>query len=165
MLGSVDWLAPSLRAYRLAACEYVHAGELFYDDGASALYRIAPGQYWRRFGPILRQELEADFRGRGQPPEAGRVVRLPALARTLRKIAAGGVRAFYEGEIARSLVASLREHGGLHTEADFAAAAAEWVASRQAAPASRTWRCRSSSTRARKKKRSACINARCSISR
>ncbi|MFO1073719.1 MAG: thioesterase domain-containing protein [Geminicoccaceae bacterium] len=70
VLGSVDWLAPSLRAYRLAACEYVHAGELFYDDGASALYRIAPGQYWRRFGPILRQELEADFRGRGQPPEA-----------------------------------------------------------------------------------------------
>ena len=64
VLGSVDWLAPSLRAYRLAACEYVHAGELFYDDGASALYRIAPGQYWRRFGPILRQELEAVLKER-----------------------------------------------------------------------------------------------------
>ena len=80
-----------------------------------------------------RSTLERSQGGRdhylpgGQCPEAGRVVRLPALARTLRKIAAGGVRAFYEGGIARAMVASLAEHGGLHEEADFAAAAAEWV--------------------------------------
>jgi gamma-glutamyltranspeptidase/glutathione hydrolase len=55
------------------------------------------------------------------------VVRLPALARTLRRVADGGHRAFYEGELARCLVASLNEHGGLHTEQDFARAAAEWV--------------------------------------
>jgi len=70
VLGGLDWLAPSLRGYRLAETEYVHAGELFYDDGAQALYRVAPGQYWRRFGPLLRQELEADLLRRGAPPEA-----------------------------------------------------------------------------------------------
>jgi gamma-glutamyltranspeptidase/glutathione hydrolase len=64
----------------------------------------------------------------GQCPEEGRVVRLPALARTLRTIARDGHRAFYEGDLARALVAALAEHGGLHTEADFAAGAeAEWV--------------------------------------
>lgn len=63
----------------------------------------------------------------GQVPEEGRLVRLPALARTLRKIACEGHRAFYEGELARSMAVALAEHGGLHTEADFAAAQAEFV--------------------------------------
>jgi hypothetical protein len=70
VLAGIDWLAPALRAYRLAETEYVHAGELFYDDGAEALYRVAPGQYWQRFGPILRQEAAADFLRRGAAPAA-----------------------------------------------------------------------------------------------
>lgn len=65
----------------------------------------------------------------GRCPEPGDVVRLPKLAATLRAVAQRGHRAFYEGELAARLVAALAEHGGLHTEADFAAgaAAAEWV--------------------------------------
>jgi gamma-glutamyltranspeptidase / glutathione hydrolase len=63
----------------------------------------------------------------GKAPEAGRVVRLPALARTLRRIAEGGPRAFYEGELAARMVASLRAAGGWHAEEDFAAARAELV--------------------------------------
>jgi gamma-glutamyltranspeptidase/glutathione hydrolase len=63
-------------------------------------------------------------------PRIGEVMRLPALADTLRKIAAGGARAFYEGEIAAAMVKALRTRGGLHTEADFSAGlhAAEFVA-------------------------------------
>lgn len=65
----------------------------------------------------------------------GRALRLgehfvqPELGRTLRAIAAGGAKAFYEGEIAADMVATLREAGGLHTEEDFArgATAAEFV--------------------------------------
>jgi hypothetical protein len=68
LIDAVDWLAPALGAYRLAQTEYVHAGELFYDDGAEALYRVPPGQYWRRFGPILRDELRADLLRRGPGP-------------------------------------------------------------------------------------------------
>jgi hypothetical protein len=68
LIDAVDWLAPALGAYRLAQTEYVHAGELFYDDGADALYRVPPGQYWRRFGPILREELRADLLRRGPGP-------------------------------------------------------------------------------------------------
>jgi hypothetical protein len=70
VIGAVDWLAPALGRYRLAETEYVHAGELFYDDGAQALYRVAPGHYLRRFGPILRKELETDLLRRGPGPEA-----------------------------------------------------------------------------------------------
>lgn len=61
----------------------------------------------------------------------------PALARTLRAIAKGGAKAFYEGEIAADMVATLRAAGGTHTEEDFArgAAGAEFVA-----PISRGWK-------------------------
>jgi hypothetical protein len=69
VLSGLDWLAPALRDYRLGGTEYVHAGELFYDDGAEALYRVPSGHYLRRFGPILRQELRADLLRRGTAPE------------------------------------------------------------------------------------------------
>jgi len=56
----------------------------------------------------------------GRPPTTGDVVRLPALARSLEMIAAGGRDAFYEGEIAQDIVHDLRELDGVHTVEDFA---------------------------------------------
>jgi gamma-glutamyltranspeptidase/glutathione hydrolase len=63
----------------------------------------------------------------GRAPRAGERFRQPALAATLRAIAKHGAKAFYEGPIAADMVRTLREAGGLHTEADFAANAPEWV--------------------------------------
>jgi gamma-glutamyltranspeptidase/glutathione hydrolase len=57
----------------------------------------------------------------GAPYAEGDIFRQPALARTLRAVAARGARAFYEGEIAAGIVATLRARGGLQTEEDFAA--------------------------------------------
>ena len=53
----------------------------------------------------------------------------PELGRTLRAIARGGAKAFYEGEIAADMVATLRAAGGTHREEDFArgASVAEFV--------------------------------------
>jgi gamma-glutamyltranspeptidase/glutathione hydrolase len=44
----------------------------------------------------------------GAPLPVGHILRNPALADTLRRIAAGGAKAFYEGEIARDIVATVR---------------------------------------------------------
>ena len=63
----------------------------------------------------------------GRAPRAGEKFRQPALAATLRAIAKHGAKAFYEGAIAADMVRTLRDAGGLHTEADFANAAPEWV--------------------------------------
>jgi gamma-glutamyltranspeptidase / glutathione hydrolase len=71
-------------------------------------------------------KLEANEGGRrhmlfdGRSPKAGDVVKLPALARSLELIAAGGRDAFYDGEIAADIVRDLRELGGVHTLEDFA---------------------------------------------
>lgn len=42
----------------------------------------------------------------GPPPRPGQVVRLPELGATLRRIADGGPRAFYTGDVARAITAS-----------------------------------------------------------
>lgn len=71
----------------------------------------------------------------GAVPDVGDVMRFPALAQTLRKIAKGGARAFYEGEIADDIVATLKARGGLLTSEDFAAHRGE-----EAAPLSSRYR-------------------------
>lgn len=106
LIDTVDWLAPALGRYRLADTEYVHAGQLFYDDGSQALYRIPPGEYLRRFGGILRDELKADLLGRGAAPEAAayRAACCPSWATPLPGRLMDGVRLPATlGNIARQL--------------------------------------------------------------
>ena len=38
-------------------------------------------------------------------------MKLPTMAQTLRRIANGGAKEFYEGSLARDIIADLREHG------------------------------------------------------
>lgn len=84
---------------------------------------------WRQNVDVLRQSkvAEASYLPGGKAPPPGRIMTFPALARTLRAIASGGARAFYEGEIADAMVTTLRERGGLHDAADFASYQAEFV--------------------------------------
>jgi gamma-glutamyltranspeptidase / glutathione hydrolase len=63
----------------------------------------------------------------GAAPRRGARFRAPALAATLRKIARGGSRAFYEGEIAAEIAATVKAGGGYLSEADLAAVHADWV--------------------------------------
>jgi gamma-glutamyltranspeptidase/glutathione hydrolase len=63
----------------------------------------------------------------GRAPAEGEVFANPALADTYELLAAGGRAAFYEGEIARRLVAFSDEVGGFLGLADLAAHASEWV--------------------------------------
>ena len=57
----------------------------------------------------------------GKAPAIGDVVKLPALAATLKAIAKGGSRAFYEGPIAQDMVATLNARGSVLSLEDFAA--------------------------------------------
>ncbi len=67
------------------------------------------------------------FLPRGRAPEVGEHFAMPHAARALQAIARKGAAAYYQGEIAQAAVRFLREHGGAHTEADFAAYQPEWV--------------------------------------
>jgi gamma-glutamyltranspeptidase/glutathione hydrolase len=57
----------------------------------------------------------------GKAPKEGDVIRFPALAQTLKTLAAQGARAFYAGEIAEDIVATVSARGSFLTAEDFAA--------------------------------------------
>ena len=60
-------------------------------------------------------------------PRPDEVWRFPALAKTLKAIAAKGRDGFYAGEVAADIVAELKAMGGLHTLEDFAAQSSTYV--------------------------------------
>lgn len=63
----------------------------------------------------------------GKPYRTGDIMKLPALAKTLRLLADKGADEFYKGSIAKDIVADLANNGGLLTLADFAEHKADWV--------------------------------------
>jgi gamma-glutamyltranspeptidase/glutathione hydrolase len=63
----------------------------------------------------------AQFTKGGVPYEAGDLLRLPDLARTLQRIADDGPAGFYEGETARLIEKDMAAHGGLITRDDLKA--------------------------------------------
>jgi gamma-glutamyltranspeptidase/glutathione hydrolase len=90
------------------------------EDGFVVAPRVAFD--WAEVAWKLRETGAGALLVNGAAPTPGTVIRQPNLARTLRAIAAGGAKAFYEGDIAAAMVAALRARGGFHTQADFAAA-------------------------------------------
>ncbi|MBQ0752345.1 MAG: gamma-glutamyltransferase family protein [Roseovarius sp.] len=63
----------------------------------------------------------------GKVPETGAHLRQPALARTLRHLSDEGLRAYYDGPLARTHAAYLEENGSPLRMEDFSAYAAEQV--------------------------------------
>ena len=56
----------------------------------------------------------------GKAPREGDVIRLPALAQTLKTIAAKGAAGFYEGEVGADMAATVAARGSFLTAEDFA---------------------------------------------
>jgi gamma-glutamyltranspeptidase/glutathione hydrolase len=69
----------------------------------------------------------ATFLPGGEVPPLYGIVRNPGLARALRLLQQEGRAAFYEGAIARAIVAKVRSGGGVMTLDDLAAFESEWV--------------------------------------
>lgn len=63
----------------------------------------------------------------GRAPNVGEIMRFPALAQTLKRIARDGRDAFYDGPVAHDIVACLKAKGGLHEMSDFASIRASYV--------------------------------------
>ena len=82
-----------------------HVGKLAADPGASKHYL---------FG--------------GKAPQEGDVIRFPALAETLKTIAAKGAKGFYEGAIGAEMAATVAARGSFLSEEDFASHRGDAVA-------------------------------------
>ena len=85
--------------------------------------------YWAASEPKLRADPVAArlYLRDGRAPRTGEIFRNPELAWSLKQIARQGRRAFYEGQIARRMLARSAELGGTMTAADLAHYSSEWV--------------------------------------
>jgi gamma-glutamyltranspeptidase/glutathione hydrolase len=91
----------------------------FAENGFAVAPRVAFD--WSHNVDKLRATGATAFLPGGKAPAPGTIFRQPWLAASLRKIAKGGAKAFYEGELAAAMAATLKDLGGVHTASDFAA--------------------------------------------
>jgi gamma-glutamyltranspeptidase / glutathione hydrolase len=127
--GAIDAWAAILAAHGRFGLDRALAPAIGYAErGFPVAARIAWD--WQSAAGKLRADAGArrHYLRDGHPPAQGDIVRLPALAHTLKTVATRGPRAFYEGAIADDMVATLTRRGSLLTGADFAAHCGEVVA-------------------------------------
>jgi gamma-glutamyltranspeptidase / glutathione hydrolase len=97
------------------------------EDGFPVHQRVAWD--WANYAHELAADEGATqhYLAGGKAPRMGSRHRLPALGRTLRAIAKGGSRSFYQGAIAAEIAETVRKKGGFLSEADLAGVTADWV--------------------------------------
>lgn len=103
---------------------------------------LSPAVHYARDGFPVSTRLASDFAAQGQalneagkalylpggtPPEVGSLLKNPALAATLERVAAQGSAGFYSGFVAERLVSFLDSAGGTLTREDLASHQSDWV--------------------------------------
>jgi len=114
--GKLEWAEVVAPAVRLAGDGFIVTRRL-----ESSVRKVA--KLLGRF-----PESAAVWLPGGQPPKAGSLMKIPALAATLRAYAEHGPEAITVGPLAEDIVAASDRHGGIITAADLAAYRPVWRA-------------------------------------
>jgi gamma-glutamyltranspeptidase / glutathione hydrolase len=99
----------------------------FAEDGFAITPRVAHDWSKAEAKLKLHEGARKHLLPGGKPPRVGEVMRLPALANTLKRVAREGRDGFYKGPAAADMVATLQAAGGLHTLEDFGAQTSQYV--------------------------------------
>ena len=122
--GAVDGFCRLHEAMgRLELAQILAPAIRYADEGVPVAPRVA--RDWAEAGH-LQGDGKRHFLPWGRPPHVGEMFAAPGQAEVLRRIAKQGRAAFYEGEVAEDMVASLQALGGSHSLADFATTEASW---------------------------------------
>ena len=116
------WGRLSRSAVLAAAIEQADAGFPAWDGLISAVEgtnESIGGDPWTR-------GFREVWRPHGRPWRPGEVIRLPALAATLRTLADEGFDEYYDGDLASRIAAGLAAAGGTHTAEDLHAHRSDW---------------------------------------
>lgn len=126
--GAVSaWVALSKRFGKLPFADLFGPGI----DYARRGYHVPPitAGKWAAAVPIFKDVSgwAEHFMPDGRAPMAGELFRCEPMALTMEKIAASNGESFYRGELAETMVAHAKAHGGAHTMEDFASHQCDWV--------------------------------------
>lgn len=126
--GTVDgWFAMHERFGRAPMADILAPSIRYARQGHPVHELIA--YYWERSVPVLSRwpGFTEQFTIDGRAPRKGEMWRNPGLADTYQALVDGGRDAFYRGDIARTIDAYFRAHGGFLRYEDMAAHQGEWV--------------------------------------
>src|SRR5581483_2096032 len=101
---------------------------IYYAENGFAVQELI-GSDWKASEPELKKDSESKrvFLPHDEAPAMGQLFKNPEVAKALRLIADGGAQAFYSGEIAKAILATEREFGGVMSEEDLKEFSPEWV--------------------------------------
>jgi gamma-glutamyltranspeptidase/glutathione hydrolase len=117
------WGRLSRDAILAAAIEQADAGFPVWDG----LARAVEGLWAEIAGEPWADGFRRVWRAEDRPWRPGELVRLPALAATLRTLAAEGFDAYYDGDLGERIASGLRQAGGTHTAGDLRRHRADWA--------------------------------------
>jgi gamma-glutamyltranspeptidase/glutathione hydrolase len=119
--GALDAWEAILQAHGRFGLDRTLAAAIKYAEGGFPVAQRVAWD-WQRHVDKLKADAGAaqHYLFNAAAPQEGDVIRFPALAETLKTIAAKGARAFYEGEIADDMAATLAARGSFLTAEDFA---------------------------------------------
>jgi gamma-glutamyltranspeptidase/glutathione hydrolase len=125
--GAVDAWCEALQRFGTRSLAEVLAPAIHYAEAGFAVSEVIATQ-WAFAGGLLQNDAgRRAFTIDGRAPRLGEVMRLPALADSLRRLADGGRASFYGGELGRRIVDAARACGALLTVDDLAAHTSTWV--------------------------------------
>jgi gamma-glutamyltranspeptidase / glutathione hydrolase len=125
--GAVDAWCSALERFGSRSLADVLAPAIDYAEQGYAVSEIIAVQWGYAVGLLEQPEARRTFTVEGRAPRLGERVRLPALARSLAALAAGGRDVFYRGALAEQIAACSRAYGGLLEAEDLAAHQSDWV--------------------------------------
>lgn len=117
--GLAELMAPAIDWAERGFLVRPHVHHFWHEEPGSG--RLPHREYLTRFEATRKIYTRPD----GRIWKIGERVRNADMARTLRRIAEGGIAEFYEGSIAAEIVADMEAHGGLLSMADLGAVAPE----------------------------------------
>ncbi|MGH7786587.1 MAG: gamma-glutamyltransferase [Candidatus Binatia bacterium] len=125
--GAVDAWCAAIERFGARSFADALAPAIEYAEAGFAVSEIIALQW--RFAAALLQQAQAlrTFTVEGRAPRLGEIVRFADLARSLRRLAAGGRDEFYRGATAAAIAACSRDEGGLLDADDLAAHTSTWV--------------------------------------
>lgn len=122
--GAIDGFCQLSETYGKLGLDAILQPAIHYADaGVPIAPRVAFD--YAESASILQGAARQHYLVDGDAPKIGQMFRAPGQAEVLRRIAAKGRDAFYEGEIAEDMVAALQAAGGVHQRSDFASTKGE----------------------------------------
>ncbi|MGB7617867.1 MAG: gamma-glutamyltransferase [Pseudolabrys sp.] len=118
--GAIEALEAILKAHGRFGLDRALAPAIKYAEGGFPVAARVAWDWQRHVGKLKADPgASKHYLFNGAAPKEGDVIRFPALAATLKTIAAKGARAFYEGEIADDMANTLGARASFLTTEDF----------------------------------------------